>query len=798
MGQRPHWSISFVKPGSELDQDDPNDSLNRKRSRPMMSSIHSEYSDLEDDVEVNEHKDSVGEDRDSDSYMDVKENSESNSYEDSDVDMDEVGEDFEDTDCEDSIDSSSSYSTHLQHKTRQPVQSLGNFNISKTYEKYGIGALLMKKMGFEEGKGIGSRQSGIIAPLNANPNKGRLGVGAKESSPSWKEKGRQRQHDNKDAVQSRRFSDRQSSDDFDDYTRMYQPSEFEVITFNIYRLIMDFGDLGVDVPTHLRDWAMSVRSTATEEDIDRLKYEYGHLKDVWYDISSINEEEEGLDQELGYADDDGFIAAQYEKLLLIAKRCENLPLNDLNNVQIEDVLESLLQLPLTNDIVESMVVTILKPKINSLISVSLYDYDNQKETVVPTLNKYTEILDPQNAVSSEFYAYLLGCFSLKFDQLLNNDSVDSENGAAADEILTTVTSIWLDLSNPNLKNHVLNQIVRAVIVPYFEEQVHQWDLLTDITLSEKFFDLLQILCVVGIDDNFVISEAVDNLVSKVKNYLTFGAALSVWYNLGDSKQIDSAKLQITLIMQHLVPELESFRKSTKSSVQDIFKSSFASWVKSLSFVDATPTTFESILYLSTFLPQKSRFAIMQFLVFNNWIVSMIRIYRADPQAVPTWYARWYQYFTTKLIDDNPKEIDDLIHWYLSKALDFIRSDFDPVVCQDLPKHEGELFPKPAQVLQPIEKQTVNGIPAHRLQITFRDVVSEYCNKNKIVMKKLKRAVHKTKGVPIFKLTKGSAIRYGYIDNEVLWISHSQNPNKDELYEPISLDTLVDNFNTCWI
>lgn len=118
----------------------------------MMLPVHSEYSDLENDVEVNEHEDSVGEDRDSDSNIDVKENSEPSLYEDSDVDMDEVGEDFEDTDCEGSINSSLSYSTHLKHKMRQSVQSLDNLNISRTYEKYGIGALLMKKWDLKKGK----------------------------------------------------------------------------------------------------------------------------------------------------------------------------------------------------------------------------------------------------------------------------------------------------------------------------------------------------------------------------------------------------------------------------------------------------------------------------------------------------------------------------------------------------------------------------------------------------------------------------------------------------------------------
>ena len=73
---------------------------------------------------------------------------------------------------------------------------------------------------------------------------------------------------------------------------------------------------------------------------------------------------------------------------------------------------------------------------------------------------------------------------------------------------------------------------------------------------------------------------------------------------------------------------------------------------------------------------------------------------------------------------------------------------------------------------------------------FHDVVSDYCFTKNIQQKQLKRVVHN--GFPILRFTKGGITRYGYIEDDVLWVGDSDDFNKCN-YEPIAVDTLVDRF-----
>ncbi|KAI5949660.1 hypothetical protein CANMA_005467 [Candida margitis] len=757
MAHKQRGQISFVQPGSLSKQDDYNDSSIGKTMGSMMMSIHSEYSDLEDD----------------------------------DTNMDRDDDDITQENKVDSMflspahpcDSEQGYSEHSDDSSnnQQSDQPSDDHTISTKYAKYGIGALLMKKMGYEEGKGIGIKQSGILDPLGANPNMGRLGVGGKKDRHSKKEGAT-----GSSPYNNRRRISRNNgrfSNEFDD-----RPSELQSLTSQIYKLVLDFVNLGVDVSFSLKDWARSLRFTATEDDIDSLRYEHGHLEDIWRNIFQLNTEERLLEGELGQLDEENSIEDHYEELLSFAKQWEEISTNEPGDERVEQTLKDLSKLSLSDDdIVESMAVTILQSKLQSLASIPLDNYDDQKEVVVPTLNKYTELLNPEYNISAKFYAYLFDSFRSSFDRLLEHKSISCDGETATDEILTTVASIWLDSGCANLKNCVFNRIVKSVIIPHFDAKVDSWDLLTDETLSEKSLDLLEIILVAG-DDDYSTSEAVYHLESKVESYFTFGVTGSVWYSLDDVAGFQSAKLQISYIMHRLVPVIESlYESTTEMRFQTIFKTSLASWIQSLSFIDVTPSTFDTILYLSTFLDPTTRFTILQFLAFNSWIVTMIRVYRRDPQAVPSWYAQWYQYFNTKLMEDITKDLEDLIRWYLNKALDIIRSNFDSAVCQDIPKLDDEIFPKADKLFQPVKVQS-----GHSLQMTFRDVVIEYCMENKIALTQLSRSSRQVTGLPLFRLNKGCITRYGYVDADVLWISHSDSTETND-YEPILLDTLVEHF-----
>ncbi|KAI5967109.1 hypothetical protein KGF57_000538 [Candida theae] len=787
MYSRPRKGISFVIAGVETKGDTHDDG---KKMSTSMLPVHNEFSDLEDedddadDNRMEEHEqDTSGKDanlnmegndvlsfhgneylnvgREDDLEMDGSGGGSLDTNEDLDLTFKQREQDVEHVASDHADNSSSKGVVVVEHGKDRPTAALNELDTPDEYAKYGIGALLMRKMGYEDGKGLGNGSSGIVAPLDAQANKGRLGVGGKPPLQKDKESKTPRRNSGEGKYKSQR--------------------EVEKLISRFLNLTMDFSDLGVDVPIQLREWAGQLNSTATENDIDRIKYEYAHLEELWNQISQLNEQEEALEQELEYTSDDGFGTVDYEQLLPVVKKWEELSLQDPSDAQIQVVVEQLLSLYLPDSLVESIIVTILHPRIDSLASIPLNDYEKQQEIVVATLNKYTEILKPEGAVSTLFYRYLLERFSCKFEELLENNLLEGVTGD--DNELVAIISLWLDEGNRDFKEGVFMEIARTVIAPHFETQVHRLDFLNEGTSFEQLCYLLRVIYLVGLKEDFVVERAIHYVASEIESYLNSGQS-AVWF-----KSEGTIKLQIPFIMKQLLPELKPLSEPTWSSLQETFKVSFISWIRSLVL---TPTKFEIILDLSELLPSNERFLVLQLLAFNSWIVAMIAHNRLNPTGTPSWYAKWYLYFAARLKHEQSQQIIDLVHWYLSKALEIIKSHFDSDVTKNLPRLEGELFPTSSQLLRSSRVRNVNGTATYRLQTSFRNVIQDYCMKNNILVEQLKSAIVRKRGLPILRFQKAGIDRYGYIDADVLWIAHTL-ASEEKQYQPISLDDLAGFF-----
>jgi tuftelin-interacting protein 11 len=91
----------------------------------------------------------------------------------------------------------------------------------------------------------------------------------------------------------------------------------------------------------------------------------------------------------------------------------------------------------------------------------------------------------------------------------------------------------------------------------------------------------------------------------------------------------------------------------------------------------------------------------------------------------------------------------------------------------------------AQITSFEEKKLPRGIPLHKLHVSFRDCVDEYCSQNGLLCASLKADFSNAQSM--FKISRSSDDKglVGYINQDVLFIKTG------EQFEPISLDTLAE-------
>ncbi|KAI3403934.2 hypothetical protein KGF56_003364 [Candida oxycetoniae] len=643
---------------------------------------------------------------------------------------------------------------------------------SSIYSRYGIGAKLLMRMGYQEGKGLGSNQTGIVNPIESIGTKGRSGVGFENPM---------------------RVKDQAVADLSLDAKKDSFGIKLERLKSKVFDVMFKLEKIDAPIPHQLQIWLRDVKE-GNETDIDLIENIYKQLITVSENLTIFNQREKLLDYELQQVDD-----SDIDSLILQLSSTRDLVKSwslstKIENLSIDQVLEQLTTSDMKDTYIsESVFLSILKPRLDRLLGVELSSLEEQEKLVVPALcdlsqscSKFTIDADKL----CQFDSFLFKQYSKQIVELLKRgQNSKGFDGEEVEMVITTVLSLWM--RNPVFVNSkiVFGLLLKEIFIDHIMAMINTWDVGSKNLLSITVQDYLTLFS--NPDTMMSLHKIYEAFCLKIRKHIDYENPSSVWFCL--SRDYHRIIPQIKSILEIWIPEISLYEQKQGESLLRLFEKSFVNWIAQSDLDNESIFDIIFLICEVTVSMCESTLAILMYMVFNTWIGKLISVYNRNPQNVPEWYSRWYSYFCSKwnTVDTT---IQEIISWYLTKGLTIIQSNFDAAVCDELPMLGGLRHPNTDQFFF---KDTIttnaHGIPLHQLLTTFKDIVFEYCSNKEIMVKILKDKVHRNSGSQIIEFSANSRTIYGYIDDDVLWVCTTEEFEDGE-YEPILLPQLARNLH----
>ncbi|CDR41039.1 CYFA0S06e00540g1_1 [Cyberlindnera fabianii] len=658
------------------------------------------------------------------------------------------------------------------------VEALSNKNTTRmghnlfSGKKYGLGATLLQKMGWVQGKGLGVNLQGRLEPIDLGTHRQGAGIGADLEKKKSREKRLKSGKLDPDDL-----SEEESSDDEEYYK--------EVPKKSLFQIIVEIESLGVvKVPESIKRLSDEHSSEAKKSFIE-LRKEGGNvqIEQVTSQIDRLNNELSDLVASIKMA--------EFEQQQLEHRLKRDQARIDLYTALKErlDTIDTILQSPVTQLEKLQLIVQEIQSQIAFYTSVTetLPEYDILKTLILATTPLITTIFaewDPLDITDTtlldtlthlktalpsfpEIYGELGPFQSLvytlwepKVTQALSTWSITQPN------LAITLLLDWEAVLDPAVVEH----FIRMRILPRIVTAIREWDVKEDLEDPPYVWvfewlpylrdaEDIELEFAVKFEKIFMEWDIRDGEVNGVKSYREI---------VGDEKFKKG-------IEGKLLPRLVGLLMNVEWGFNGV--------------VDPTIATIWSLWFNHLDDGMRGRF--VKNAIMNSWLRALYHTLshaskaRASYSSVADAVSQWSQI----LLDTIPSH-DLLVKEQLSLGLDMINKLIDTGVLA--PVHQSLTKSQAVDMIISKEDLTSSesiisprGIPVHRLHVSFKDVVEDYCTEHNLFLSSLSSDF--STGRSLFRVSRdanGKGGTVGYISEDVLFIKLAA-----DHFEPISLEDL---------